>query len=113
MTDTRSCRKCKRPMVPQRQPVPEGAVEHDARGLCTVCYHWARSNGLLDEFPKLQRSAASVAEDHNFLARQGLDRDQIAERLWMKRRSLERALCRHRARTRPDGRTNDSLAVAS
>lgn len=95
-----SCLDCKRPMVAQRQPVPEGAVEHAARGLCAACYHLARSRGRLDEFPRLQRSAESVAEDHGFLAQQGLNRDQIAQRLGMKRTSMDRALCRHRARER-------------
>jgi len=85
-------------MVPQHQPVPEDAVVHSARGLCAGCWSWAEYHGRLDEFPKLQRTAASVVEEHEFLAAQGLGPDEIATRLGMRRTSMERALYRHRAR---------------
>lgn len=87
-------------MVPQHGPIPPGAVVHSARGLCAGCYSWATYHGKLAEFPKLQRTAASVVEEREFLAAQGLRDDEIAQRLGMKRASMERALYRHRARER-------------
>lgn len=38
----RSCGNCQKNMVPQHHSIPEGSVEHHARGLCKDCYHMVR-----------------------------------------------------------------------
>jgi hypothetical protein len=89
-------------MVPQHRAdeAPVGAVVHSARYLCAGCYSWAEYHDVLGDYPPVKRQAAEIAEEYEFLAQQGLSRDQIAERLGLKRKSMERALCRHRARER-------------
>lgn len=95
------CRRCGRPMLPQRQQDQRttGITRYGGRQLCTGCYSWARINNRLAEFStgRLRRRAADVAEDHADLNRQGLNDHEIAARLGLKLDSLQAALRRARS----------------
>lgn len=66
------------------------------RGLCRPCYRLLLPTGGLEEFPLLARSAPWPSElllsEWEFLAGQGFTRAQAAERLRVKRDTLDRAI---------------------
>lgn len=68
-----------------------------ARGLCDSCYQTHLKRGTLGQFPVLrpQRSRADFTADYELLRSEGYTRRQIAERLGMKRDTLDHAY--HRA----------------
>jgi hypothetical protein len=95
------CGRCGRPMVSQRaEVVPEGAVRHNARGLCTGCRSHAVRHGLLADYERATRSIEETLTDYKVLRDRGLDHEQVAEHLGMKPASLQRALERARSRDR-------------
>jgi hypothetical protein len=88
-------------MVSQRaEVVPEGAVRHNARGLCTGCRSHADRHGLLADYQRATRSVEETVTDYKVLRNRGLDHEQVAEHLGMKPASLQRALERARSRDR-------------
>jgi hypothetical protein len=62
-----------------------------ARTLCTGCYDHHRRRGTLDRFPQQQRPAGHFAADYALLRSEGYTRRQIAERLGMRRNSVDAA----------------------
>lgn len=62
-----------------------------ARGLCTGCYDHHRRRGTLHRFPPQQRSTGHFAADYALLRSEGFTRAQIAERLGMRRNTVDAA----------------------
>jgi hypothetical protein len=62
-----------------------------ARTLCGGCYDHHRGRGTLDQFPTQQRSTSHFAADYTLLRSEGYTRRQIAERLGMRRNTVDAA----------------------
>jgi hypothetical protein len=63
----------------------------DARGLCEPCYGYHRNRGTLDQFPSKQRTRDEFVADYQLLRSEGYTRTQMAERLGMRRNTLDAA----------------------
>lgn len=64
---------------------------HFARHLCAGCYEHHRGAGTLHDHPRLKRSTPHFAADYTLLRGQGYTRTQIAERLGMRRNTVDAA----------------------
>jgi arylamine N-acetyltransferase len=62
-----------------------------ARTLCVGCYDHHRGQGTLHRFPRQQRSTGEFAADYALLRSEGHTRTQIAERLGMRRNTVDAA----------------------
>jgi hypothetical protein len=65
-----------------------------ARGLCRGCYEYHRYHGTLADHPRVKRSTADFAAEYALLRREGHTRRQIAERLGMRRNTVDAAYAR-------------------
>jgi hypothetical protein len=75
---------------------PRGALCHPrrelfARGLCEACYAHHRDRGTHIHFPGVQRRTEDFAADYAVLRAEGHTRRQIAERLGMRRNTVDAA----------------------
>jgi hypothetical protein len=75
---------------------PRGALCHPrrelfARGLCEACYAHHRDRGTHTRFAGVQRRTADFAADYAPLRAEGYTRRQIAERLGMRRNTVDAA----------------------
>jgi hypothetical protein len=68
------------------------AGRHAARGLVDACYARHKVNGTLDQFQRRYQRVEDTREEHEFLTGQGLDDDEVAKRLGIKRSQLGYAL---------------------
>lgn len=69
----------------------------EARGLCSACYTTATRGGQLADYPRTYWRTADLLEEHDFLARQGMSLDEIADRLGLKPHTVYDAVTRRRA----------------
>jgi hypothetical protein len=98
------CVDCGQRMVPltrlqgsrRRDPADRHLVRHSGRGLCERCYHAHDRAGTLLNFPKASRTRDEVLADVEALRVCGLSKAQIAERLNMSFKALDRAITRAR-----------------
>jgi len=67
------------------------AREAYARTLCRGCYDHHRDAGTLGNYPRSKRPTVDFAADYDLLRSQGFTRAQIAERLGMRRNSVDAA----------------------
>jgi DNA-binding CsgD family transcriptional regulator len=65
-----------------------------ARTLCLGCYDHHRNSGTLHHYPRQQRSTTEFAADYTLLRSEGHTRRQIAERLGMRRNTVDAAYAR-------------------
>jgi hypothetical protein len=96
----RTCRRCERPMLNQKQATGTGLRRHAGRGLCTACVAQLTPDQLLD-FERVTRSRDEMLDDYDLLRRQGHSRREIAERIGTSLATLERCLWRARAACDP------------
>lgn len=107
------CVRCGRPQVSKRLigPIPAGTVRHCGRGLCSGCYSSVRWTGpdCMAQFDRSTRRAADVWTDYQILRARHRDLTvrQAADLLGMTYAALERALSRHRTRSRTEGTTEE------
>lgn len=80
----------------RRRPTCHPELEHSGRGLCINCYQRAWTHGRLADYPRATRTRADFVEDFQMLRGQGYSRNQIAERLGMKRSAVDKAYSRAR-----------------
>lgn len=83
------------------------------RGLCRRCHQARTRNGTLIDVPFRTRRRDEVLGEYIVLKREGLNRDQIAARLGMKKTTLEAALARaaRAGDTRSDARPGSGGAA--
>jgi hypothetical protein len=67
------------------------AREIYARTLCRGCYDHHRDAGTLDNYPRSKRPMADFADDYALLRAEGHTRQQIAQRLGMRRNTVDAA----------------------
>jgi len=94
---TKTCARCGAgPLIPYVRwcAGDRNGVRHCARGLCSRCWFRSNDDGTLIDYPRATMSRAELLEDFRLLREQGLDRRQIAERLGMRKGSLNQALRR-------------------
>lgn len=65
-----------------------------ARGLCRRCYEYHRYHGTLADHPRIKRPTSSFATEYAMLRAEGHTRRQIAERLGMRRNTVDAAYAR-------------------
>jgi hypothetical protein len=81
-----NCAECNREAPPGRYLV---------RSLCDSCRWWITHHGDIEEYPRVQRKSWEVLEDYLFIkAQDGGTLQHIADRMGMKRDTLEAALRR-------------------
>lgn len=90
------------PSEPRHQPACHPGRRHYGRRLCKQCYDAAYRQGRTADFPSVTRRADDMLDDFALLRSEGYDRRQIAARLRIDVRTLDKAL--YRARLRGDGR---------
>lgn len=82
MSATKVCERCAR------------ARKVEARSLCGSCYTTAWREGELIDYPRKSLTRDEFIEEFELLRDQGFNRAQIAERLGMKRNTLDQRLTR-------------------
>ena len=83
-----------RPLLVLVRPSPatcHPGREHFARGLCRGCYEYHRYHGTLHDHPRIKRPTSHFAADYALLRAEGYTRTQIAERLAMRRNTVDAA----------------------
>jgi len=80
--------------VPSRHTPAPGQARHLSRDLCSGCYDYARRHGTLDDHRRIHRPLAETIEDWEFLASQGVDRDEAARQLGIAPVTLRQAIQR-------------------
>jgi hypothetical protein len=95
-----TCRHCRTALRPETSPQLPGQP-HAGRGLCRLCYRHAAKHGQLDRFPAVRPGNRHLVEDYLELAAQGYTRKQAAERLGVRRDTLDAALRRDTSARRP------------
>jgi hypothetical protein len=79
-------------LVPVRRPaLCHPTREHFSRGLCRGCYEHHRWNGTLADFPRANLPTDDFAADYALLRSEGYTRAQCAERLGMRRGTVDKA----------------------
>ena len=93
--------------TPPGRPACHPNRELFARSLCKDCYDYHRRHDTLDHHPRKQRPTADFAADYQLLRSEGHTRRQIAERLGMRRNTVDAAYARavRRGLLTPDRRT--------
>jgi len=102
MTEIRRCQRCDRRMW-MSQDVPAGGLRHAGRRICTNCHEAAKRQGQLDEYPRIRRTTAGLADAHHATKTAHPDwttRD-IATHLGVSYDALRQALSRTRRTTTP------------
>lgn len=80
--------------TPPGRPACHPRSEMFARGLCERCYEYHRRNNSLATHPRRHRRTADFAADYALLRSEGHTRRQIAERLGMRRNTVDAAYAR-------------------
>ena len=80
--------------TPPGRPTCHPRNELFARGLCERCYEYHRRNNSLSSHPRRHRPTADFAADYAVLRAEGHTRRQIAERLGMRRNTVDAAYAR-------------------
>lgn len=93
--------------TPPGRPACHPNRELFARSLCKDCYDYHRRHDTLAHHPRKQRPTADFAADYQLLRSEGHTRRQIAERLGMRRNTVDAAYARavRRGLLTPDRRT--------
>ena len=74
-----------------------GRTRHRARGLCFSCYDYFQKAGQLDRFERLTLSVKDRLEDILMLRGEGMDLNQIAERMGVTKSCIQKVFDRSRA----------------
>lgn len=77
--------------TPPGRPTCHPTRDLFARGLCEGCYDYHRRQGTLDHHGRTTRPVAEFAADFALLRSEGYTRRQIAERLGMRRNTVDAA----------------------
>ena len=72
----------------------ERTLPNHGRGLCCRCYQWLQRRGLLDWYPRTNRTQADTYADWLELEAQGYSRQHAADRLGITLAALEQAITR-------------------
>lgn len=71
---------------------PAGTHPHAGRGLCHRCWHQCQRDGVLEDYPRINRPTDEVLNDWTPLRLRGFTIGQAAEQLGMSYGALERVL---------------------
>lgn len=84
------CVDCGRTLRPSKRREGPG-VNHIGRGLCGACYARARLEGVVDDYPRMQRlHGDATREDLEWFDQQGCGITEVCQRLEVSRKTLHR-----------------------